>query len=86
MCDQATTKICDELQTIAIETTVDPSYGEWRNQLESALRNKPAILHRSEHVLKNAWKDGLTPSFVAERLDKTWEALKPTLFRAKELA
>jgi hypothetical protein len=42
MCDQATTKICDELQTIAIETTVDPSYGEWRNQLESALRNKPA--------------------------------------------
>jgi hypothetical protein len=68
------------------DSTVDLSFGEWRNQLEAALKNKPAILHRSEHILQNAWKDGLTPKFVAERLDKTWETLKPKLFRAKELA
>lgn len=81
MCNHTTDdKICDNLATMAIATTVDPTFGEWMAQVQQALRNKAAAAHRSNHILYGCYKDGLTPTFVATRLDQTFEAMKPTLF------
>ena len=86
MCNQATDdKICDNLAAMAITTTVDPSFGEWLRDVELSLQNKAAIAHRSNLILYGCYKDGLTPSLVAERLDETFVALQPQLFTVEKV-
>jgi len=76
MCNAETTRIVYRLQEIANDCTVDPAFGEWMTQLQLALRNKSLIAQRSSHILHGCYKDGLTPSFVAERVDKLFEAMQ----------
>lgn len=77
MCDDTTTKLCDNLAAIAIATTMDPTFGEWMCQLEVALRNKVAAMHRPDRILHGYYIAGLSPSFVAHHLDETFEELQP---------
>ncbi len=80
MCNAETTRICENLQAIAIDCATDPTFGEWMTQVQLALRNKSAISTRSNRILHGCFKDGLTPGFVAERIDKLFEAMQPRLF------
>ncbi len=80
MCNAETTRICDNLQAIANDCATDPTFGEWLRDVEIALVNKSAISTRSNRILYGCYKDGLTPAFVAQRLDATFNAIQPRLF------
>ena len=43
MCDQQTTELCDNLQSIAIATKADPAFDAWVRELSQRLINKAVI-------------------------------------------
>jgi hypothetical protein len=80
MCDQTTTKICDYLQSLAIETTEKPSFGEWMRDVQMNLENQAATGYCQDRYLQRWYNLGFAAKAVAEVLDKRYKALKPTLF------
>jgi hypothetical protein len=84
MCNAETTAICDYLQSLAIETTEKPSFGEWMIDVQMNLENKAATGYCQDRYLQRWYNLGFAAKPVAEVLDKRFLALKPTLFKATQ--
>jgi len=70
MCTQQTTKLCDNLQAIAIATTCDPEFNEWVREVSMSLTYKSAIALYGDDTLQNIYHDGIHPRWIAAILDK----------------
>lgn len=70
MCDDTTTKLCNNLQSIAIATTNNPEFDEWIKDVSVALTCKSAIALYGDDTLQNIYHDGVHPRWIAAILDK----------------
>lgn len=85
MCTQSTTNLCNNLAALSLAAREDPCFDAWLRDVAVSMRNKGAPA-RTTRSLRKLYDDGFTPSFVAEKLDKRYEAFGVKLFRAKEMA
>lgn len=85
MCNQSTTNLCNNLAALSLAAQQEPAFDAWLCDVAASMRNKGAPA-RSTRSLRKLYDDGFTPAFVADKLDRRFEAFSLRLFRAKELA
>jgi len=76
MCDQATTELCDNLQSIAIATNANPEFSAWVNEVSLCLMHPSAIICTKEAPvfwLNRVFELGFDSTLTANVLNQRYQ-------------